>query len=272
MPVYNGERFIRKAIESLLAQTIAEFELIISDNASTDGTEAICRDYAKRDARIRYVRQSVNQGAVANFKFVLEQSAGLYFMWAAADDYWSSNWLEVLLGDFVSGTALAFGHVVSVDESDNLIERFKYRGFSNIAFVSWVQYFLREEFYYKANYIYGLYKRQGLLRFAFGTTYGADNHFVFEVIQQGKLSTNPNALFFKRTAATSEAASAKEASSGFIRKLLLLDLLPYYVIFPKIARGYLLKIVILTLIPLKYFKSLCFLAYRIISGRLRRRG
>jgi len=54
MPVYNGEKYIREALDSLLAQTFADFELVISDNASTDGTEAICRNYAEQDARIKY--------------------------------------------------------------------------------------------------------------------------------------------------------------------------------------------------------------------------
>lgn len=86
MPVYNGEPFIHEALDSLLAQTFTDFELIISDNASTDGTEAICREYAARDPRIRYVRQGENRGAAANFQFVLDEAVGEYFMWAAADD------------------------------------------------------------------------------------------------------------------------------------------------------------------------------------------
>jgi glycosyltransferase involved in cell wall biosynthesis len=89
MPVYNGEPFIREALDSLLAQTFTDFELIISDNASTDGTEAICREYASKDARIRYVRQEENRGALSNFKFVLDEAVGEYFMWAASDDKWA---------------------------------------------------------------------------------------------------------------------------------------------------------------------------------------
>ncbi|WNC86000.1 glycosyltransferase family 2 protein [Thermosynechococcus sp. QKsg1] len=85
MPVYNGAKFIREALDSLLAQTFTDFELIISDNASTDETEAICREYAAKDKRIRYVRQAQNLGAAANFKYVLDEARGEYFMWAAAD-------------------------------------------------------------------------------------------------------------------------------------------------------------------------------------------
>ena len=93
MPVYNGGKYIRDALDSLLAQTFTNFELIISDNASTDRTEQICREYADRDARIQYVRQPVNRGATANFQFVLDEAAGEYFMWAAYDDYWKPHFI-----------------------------------------------------------------------------------------------------------------------------------------------------------------------------------
>lgn len=95
MPVYNGERFIREAIDSLLAQTFTDFELIISDNASTDQTEAICQEYAKKDSRIRYVRQANNIGATANFEFVLDEAGSEFFMWAAADDRRHSDFLSI---------------------------------------------------------------------------------------------------------------------------------------------------------------------------------
>ena len=102
MPVYNGEKSIREALGFLLAQTFSDFELIISDNASTDATEAICREYMEKDSRIRYARQTENRGAVANFQFVLNEAQGEYFMWAAYDDEWAENYLSdaiTLLGD-----------------------------------------------------------------------------------------------------------------------------------------------------------------------------
>ncbi|MDP7268439.1 MAG: glycosyltransferase, partial [Pirellulales bacterium] len=67
MPVFNGEAFLSQAIQSLLEQTYVDFELIISDNTSTDGTESICRKYALQDSRIRYVRNSENVGLESNF-------------------------------------------------------------------------------------------------------------------------------------------------------------------------------------------------------------
>jgi len=74
MPVYNGEKTIKKAINTLLAQTFRDFELIISDNASDDETENICRRFALKDKRIHYLRQSKNLGASANFNFLLSMS------------------------------------------------------------------------------------------------------------------------------------------------------------------------------------------------------
>ncbi|MDR7898959.1 glycosyltransferase family 2 protein [Thermosynechococcus sp. JY1334] len=119
MPVYNGEKFIRDALDSLLAQTFTDFELIISDNASTDQTEAICREYAAKDKRIRYVRQAQNLGAAANFKYVLDEARGEYFMGAAADDKWDPRWIEILLPISARTQCIAFGTLQTIDSSSN---------------------------------------------------------------------------------------------------------------------------------------------------------
>jgi len=95
MPVYNGEKYICKALDSLLSQTYDNFELIISNNGSTDKTDAICREYEIKDTRIKYVRWEQNRGAIANFKFVLNEAVGKYFMWAACDDIRSIDYLEL---------------------------------------------------------------------------------------------------------------------------------------------------------------------------------
>lgn len=93
VPVYNGADYVQEALDSLLSQTYIDFELIISDNASTDNTPMICEEYAKRDQRIHYIRQSENIGAVKNFKFVLDRAQAKMFMWAAHDDLWSPDYL-----------------------------------------------------------------------------------------------------------------------------------------------------------------------------------
>jgi len=95
MPVYNDEKFLRHALNSLLAQDFRDYELIISDNASTDGTEDICQEYAGRDPRIRYHRNPTNVGASANFNQVFRlSSGGEYFMWAGGHDLWAPTYLS----------------------------------------------------------------------------------------------------------------------------------------------------------------------------------
>ncbi len=94
MPVYNGATYIADAIESLLAQTFADFELIISDNGSTDRTEDICRAFGDRDARVRYVRNDHNRGAAWNYNHTFALSDSLYFKWASHDDICAPQFLE----------------------------------------------------------------------------------------------------------------------------------------------------------------------------------
>ncbi|MEF2232201.1 MAG: glycosyltransferase family 2 protein [Pseudodesulfovibrio sp.] len=99
MPVHNGAARMRRAVDSLLAQDFKDFELVISDNASTDGTWEICREYAARDPRVRISRNAENQGIMSNFKKVLALSEGEYFMWAAIDDLWLPSFLTRLVAD-----------------------------------------------------------------------------------------------------------------------------------------------------------------------------
>lgn len=94
MPVYNASAHIRDALDSLLSQTFTDFEIVISDNASTDDTPSICIEYANRDPRIRYVRQPINRGSTWNFNQVLHLARGAYFKWAAYDDVCESSYLE----------------------------------------------------------------------------------------------------------------------------------------------------------------------------------
>jgi glycosyltransferase involved in cell wall biosynthesis len=95
MPVYNGERYIAQAIDSVLKQSFADFELVISDNASTDKTEAICREFAAKDKRVKYHRNPENIGAHPNFNRTFELSSGKYFKWAPHDDVLHPDYLAV---------------------------------------------------------------------------------------------------------------------------------------------------------------------------------
>jgi len=94
IPVRNGDRYLAHALDSILAQTYERIEVVIGDNASTDGTEAICRRYAATDPRLRYVRHATNIGAGPNHNFVVEQCSGDYFRWATHDDVCAPELVE----------------------------------------------------------------------------------------------------------------------------------------------------------------------------------
>jgi len=94
LPIYNGQRSIRRVIESIQRQTFGDFELVISDNASTDQTAAICQELAQQDPRIRFYTREANAGIVANFNRALSFARGEYFRWIGGDDWLEPNYAE----------------------------------------------------------------------------------------------------------------------------------------------------------------------------------
>ncbi len=101
LPVYNGAAQLRRALDSLLAQTHRHIELVISDNASTDATPDICKEYARRDPRIVYSRSETNIGGPENFDRVIRLCRGEFFMWAAHDDWWAPTFIEENLNNLL---------------------------------------------------------------------------------------------------------------------------------------------------------------------------
>jgi len=118
LPVFNRERFIRQSIESLLNQTFRDFDLIISDNASTDNTGKICEEYARKDSRVRYFRNAENIGNPRNFNRVFSLSQSPYLKWSTSDDYWAPTMieraLEVMEAD--RSIALCYPKTILVDQ------------------------------------------------------------------------------------------------------------------------------------------------------------
>ena len=120
MPVRNGGRFIEGAIESLRAQSFADYELLIVDNASTDATPAICERLERRDPRIRYFRNPTDIGAGANFNRGVELASGELFKWCAHDDLISPDYLERCVAALAARPAAvtAYGRLLGIDEND----------------------------------------------------------------------------------------------------------------------------------------------------------
>lgn len=124
LPVYNGERYLAQALDSLLAQTFSDFELIICDNASTDSTAEICRRYTEADARVRYHRHGTNIGAARNFQSTLHFARAPLFKWASADDLCLPEFLERCVAALAEDrdAVLAFPSTVLIDGDGKLLD------------------------------------------------------------------------------------------------------------------------------------------------------
>jgi len=94
IPVYNGGERLRRALDAILAQEYPNLEIIISDNASTDQSPTIIREFLSRREGARTVRQEQNIGASGNFEFLMREAHGKYFFWASCDDYWHPQFVS----------------------------------------------------------------------------------------------------------------------------------------------------------------------------------
>jgi glycosyltransferase involved in cell wall biosynthesis len=129
LPVYNGGRYLAETIECILCQTYPHFELIICDNASTDGTEEICRRFASLDDRVRYFRNATNLGVSRNFNLAVEHASGKYFRWAADDDRIAPEYLERCVEALEADPTIILCHtqVQVIDENGDEVMDFDYR-------------------------------------------------------------------------------------------------------------------------------------------------
>jgi glycosyltransferase involved in cell wall biosynthesis len=129
MPIYNAERYLAAALDSLLAQTYDDFELVICDNASTDSTQAICEQYAARDTRIHYHRNAANVGAAANFNRCFELATGEFFKWSAHDDLCEPTFLKqcVDILDAEPGCVLAYPRARIIDADGQTLEDYDHK-------------------------------------------------------------------------------------------------------------------------------------------------
>ncbi len=170
MPVHNGDTYIREALETILCQSFRDFELIISDNASSDKTQEICLEYARQDSRIRYHRLETEIGGGRNFNLVLELATADYFMWAAHDDGWEADFARDLVGalDQNPEAVLAFCRFDIIDAQGQIVRTLKTnwaRIFSGPKFLQFVNLAIRDDARtQKANHIYGIMRKSALAR------------------------------------------------------------------------------------------------------------
>jgi len=200
LPVYNGERYISETLDSLLAQTFQDFELIICDNASGDRTDQICRRYAAKDGRIRYFRNSTNLGAAKNYRLAFELATGEYFRWANCDDLFAPTSLErcVEVLDRELSVVLTYPKTKLIDEWDHVISEYE-DGLhlqSEKASQRFAQQFKRPG---RVNVIYGLMRTSVLKRTALIRNFpGGDIPLLAELTLYGTFWEIPEFLFYRR--------------------------------------------------------------------------
>lgn len=200
LPVYNGARFLPQALESLLGQSFSDIELIVSDNASSDSTQDICTEYAMHDARIRYVRQNVNIGAMRNWNFVAKQARGKYFKWSSASDYCAPDMLARCFAamEAESDIVLCYGQTCLVDQETG--EQTEYTGNIEIMEDRPHERFSKLCGSLKLNNAYGgLIRTNALHRTKLNRFYsGGDIILMAELALMGRFRLLPQTLLYRR--------------------------------------------------------------------------
>lgn len=199
LPVYNEERFVRRTIESLLAQDYPNLELIISDNGSTDGTGQICRHFADSDRRVRYERSEINLGAFVNFNRAFDLTSGQYFMWAGAHDLWETRFVSLALGMLEAdpGLVLVYPQAKTIDAAGNQIgiveDDFESRDRSALKRYLHLIWKIQS-----CNMFHGLIRREALTRARLKHVWGADVILLAELSLHGGIAQVPQVLFYRR--------------------------------------------------------------------------
>src|SRR6266478_6072123 len=195
--VYNGERFLEETLHSILNQTFTDFELIISDNASTDRTGEIAEAYAKHDDRIHYYRSEKNMGAGWNVRRVYELATGKYFKQAAVDDLLEPDFLRrcVVILESDPGCVVAYAGTKEVDENGNFIKNYitPMKADSNDAVARFREMLLISSWSYE---IFGVMRMSALRRIPpQGSYVSADKVLLARMSLLGRLHEIPEHLF-----------------------------------------------------------------------------
>ena len=204
MPVFNGEAFLDRAIQSILNQEFYNFRLIIADNCSTDKTALICKKYSQEDNRIEYFRHNKNEGPFYNFQFVFDQATTEYFMWASHDDYWFPGFIQELVRILEANDdcIIAFPVARHVDEEGCVLKQNpclnKYlqpvysekKNKKLLHNISFYKFLFAEIPSGKLDLFYGLFRKKELYRSNFVTKWkdilwGNDSLIIAEILMYG---------------------------------------------------------------------------------------
>ncbi len=215
--VFNGTRYLKESLDSLLSQSYANFEMIISDNASTDKTQQICEEYARRDKRIRYIRQKENIGSFSNYDFVRRESRGDYFMYTSDDDIWHPDFIKKCLAKFKEepGALVVFPNFCTFDDSGRVMKynSLQYFPFQKNCYQRLKTYILSRGQYGKSTIIYGFWRKKTLADQVLLDEYKSDMFYIFKTLSLGYFAAIPEILLFKRLPVQFEKDKEKSVAS-----------------------------------------------------------
>jgi glycosyltransferase involved in cell wall biosynthesis len=212
IPVYNGERYLAVCLDSLLSQTFADFEIIVCDNASTDRTEEITRQYAARDPRVRYHRNPVNIGCPRNFSRVVELCTTPFFRWASVDDLSAPTFVERCMEvlDARPEVVQAYPRTLTIDGDGNVTGEQLDDVHTDAARAS-DRYMAVTRRLGRCNAIYGVIRTDVLRQTALlGPYIGSDIPFQAELALYGAIVEVPEPLFFRRMHARAQSAMSDD--------------------------------------------------------------
>jgi glycosyltransferase involved in cell wall biosynthesis len=197
LPVYNGERYLAATIASILAQDFADFELIVSDNASTDRTGEICREYALRDPRVLYHRNERNLGAGPNYDSCFHRARGTYFKWAAHDDCLAPDYLSKAVA--APDAVLCTVGITEIGPNDEVLRTYRnsFPGVSSAAPAERFAAVIHAR--HQCEDFFGLYRRAALVGSGLHDSYsGSDRVLLAEMALRGPWVSVPDPLFLHR--------------------------------------------------------------------------
>ena len=217
LPVYNAENYLDDTLKNLLSQSYRDFELIISDNASTDATEEICRGHAAKDQRVIYYRNNCNMGIAWNHNRVFHLSSGEFFMWAAHDDVRTTDYINQCVAVLEADPCkvLAFPKVEFIDEEGTSL------GKQDVLLKTDAQKpherfreLIRMD--YSCEAMYGLIRTAVLKRTALHGAYpDSDRVLLAELGLHGQFIRAPNSIFYRRSRTRQIYPSRQERVSLF---------------------------------------------------------
>lgn len=240
MPVYNGEKYLAAALESVRGQDEADIEIVISDNASTDTTEEICRAAAAEDPRIRYHRQDVNRGGAWNFNHLVELAGTPYFTWAAADDIRRPEFIRRCLEVFAASdpsTVLVYPRTRIIDAEGRITEDLNDAdlGCDEPTPHERMAHFLKAQ---AAHIFYGLHRTE-VLRSTRGIrpVVGNDMVLLAELACRGPFALVPEQLFWQRRHAEQFSAQGQAQVAWHAPKASVRFAFPHTKVSVELLRG-----------------------------------